>query len=134
MLKAAAIYFALVFGVGFMLGTVRVLWLVPIVGVRTAELIESPVMLLAMILAARWVGRHLCRGLGQMRLLGVGLIAVGLVLAADVAVGIGLRGMSLTEVFTDRDAVSGSVYYGLLGLYALMPWLLNGRLIDYPRT
>ena len=44
-LKAAAIYFALVFGAGCVLGPVRILWLVPRVGTRAAELIEMPIML-----------------------------------------------------------------------------------------
>ena len=58
-LKAGVIYFALVFGAGFMLGTVRVLWGVPHVGTRTAELLEAPIMLVVTILAARWVVRRM---------------------------------------------------------------------------
>jgi len=48
------VYFCLVFGVGFILGTIRVLWVVPHLGVRTAELIETPLMLAATFLAARY--------------------------------------------------------------------------------
>lgn len=53
-LKAGALYFALVFGAGFVLGTVRTLWIVPRVGAMTAEMLESPVMLVVTIVAARW--------------------------------------------------------------------------------
>jgi hypothetical protein len=35
--------------------------------------------------------------------------------------------MSVAQVFTDRDPVSGAVYYGLIGLYALMPWIFGRR-------
>ena len=122
-LLAAAVYFALVFGTGFVLGTIRVLFVVPLVGVRAAELIESPVMLLAVVLAARWVVRRFCRGYGGGKLLGVGVVAISILLAAEIAVGVGLRGMSFAEVFTDRDPVSGPVYFGLLGLFAVMPWV-----------
>ena len=125
MFKLALIYFALVFGAGFVMGTVRVLWLVPRVGQRAAELIEAPVMLLAMTLAARWVVRRFGRSCGRGALLGAGLLAVGLVLAADLAVGIFLRGMSPAQVFTDRNPVSGSVYYGLLCCFVLLPWLFG---------
>lgn len=52
-LKAGALYFAIVFGAGFVLGPIRVLWLVPRVGTRVAELMEMPVMLLVSVLSAR---------------------------------------------------------------------------------
>ncbi len=46
-------YFVAVFGVGFILGTIRVLWVAPLVGDRTAELIEAPLMLAAIYFSAR---------------------------------------------------------------------------------
>lgn len=124
-MKSAAIYFAIVFGVGFALGPIRILGLEPRLGVRTAELIEAPVMLLAVILAARWVGRRLCAGFSPAARLGVGLVAAGIVLIADMAVGVGLRDMSFLEVFTARDPVSGSVYYALVALTAVAPWVFG---------
>jgi len=57
--NAGALYFALVFGAGFVLGTVRTLWVVPRLGTRTAELMEMPIMLAVTILAARWTVLHL---------------------------------------------------------------------------
>ena len=41
-LKAEVLYFALVFGAGFVLGTIRTLWVVPRFGTRMAELMETP--------------------------------------------------------------------------------------------
>lgn len=131
-LRAAA-YFGIVFGVGFLLGPIRVLWLEPRLGVRTAELIEAPFMLLAIVLAGRWVDRRLGDESGAAARLGVGVLAAGLVLGADVGVGVGLRGMSVVDVFTQRDPVSGPVYYALVALTAFAPWLAgrargsNGR-------
>jgi hypothetical protein len=40
-LKAGLLYFALVFGAGFVLGAVRVLWIVSRFGARAAELMET---------------------------------------------------------------------------------------------
>jgi hypothetical protein len=57
-LKAGVLYFLLVFAAGFELGTVRTLWVVPKLGVRTAELMEAPIMFGVSILAARWVVRR----------------------------------------------------------------------------
>lgn len=120
-----ALYFAIVFGVGFALGPVRVLWLEPRVGVRLAQLIEAPFLCLAIVMAGRWVGQRLRQGYGPLPRLGAGMLAAGLVLAADVGVGVALRGMSVVEVFSQRDPVAGPVYYALVALTAVAPWLLG---------
>jgi len=52
-LKAGALYFVFVFGAGFVLGTIRTLWVVPHVGTRMAELVEAPLMIVVTIMAAR---------------------------------------------------------------------------------
>lgn len=119
-LHAAALYFLLVFGAGFVLGTGRVLIFVPLLGERTAELLEMPLMLGVIIAAARWVVRHKLDA-RQFTALCVGFIALDFVLVADLAVGIWLRGMSATEVFLNRDPVSGTAYYAALLLFAVMP-------------
>lgn len=58
-LKAGTLYFALAFGAGFVLVSIRLLWRVPRFGTRAAELAEAPMMLVVTILAARWVARRL---------------------------------------------------------------------------
>jgi hypothetical protein len=58
-LKAGALYFAAVFAAGFVLGTIRTLLIVPRFGVRTAELMEAPIMFVVTILSASWVTRRL---------------------------------------------------------------------------
>jgi hypothetical protein len=49
---AAALYFTIVFGVGFLLGPIRVLWLEPLVGPTAAALCEAPFLLAAMVIAS----------------------------------------------------------------------------------
>jgi hypothetical protein len=122
-LKSGAVYFALVFGTGFILGTIRTLWIVPRLGVRTAELMEAPFMFIAIVLTASWMGRRLGNANGSSFRLAVGFTALALLLAAEVIMGIALLGLSPAEVFTKHDPVSGSVYYALLGVFAGMPWL-----------
>jgi hypothetical protein len=51
-------------------------------------------------------------------------MAAGSVLVADLCVGVGLRGMAAVKVFTERDPLSGSVYYALVALMAVAPWIL----------
>lgn len=126
-LRAAVLYFLLVFGAGFVLGIGRVLIVVPLLGERTAELLEMPLMLGVIVAAASWLVRHRLDDGRLSSSLSVGFIALGLVLIADLAVGMLLRGMSAAEVFFHRDPVSGSAYYASLLLFAAMPAILARR-------
>jgi hypothetical protein len=103
------------------LGTVRVLLILPLVGERAAELLEMPLMLTVIVFAARWMNRHLLADAAARKRVIVGLIAMGLVLAADLLVGIALRGMSPGEALFHRDPISGTAYYLSLLLFAGMP-------------
>ncbi len=57
-LKAGVLYFAVVFGAGFMLGPIRILWAAPRLGTRMGELLEAPIMLVITIVAARRIVRN----------------------------------------------------------------------------
>jgi len=124
-LKAGALYFAFVFGAGFVLVTIRTLWIVPRLGTRMAELMETPIMLVITILAARWTVRRLAVSLTPSRRLGMGFVALGLLLVAEFTLVIWLRGLSISEYFASRDPVSGTVYYLMLGVFAIMPLLVR---------
>ena len=126
-LRAGISYFALVFGAGFVLGPIRLLWLVPRVGTRTAELLEMPIMLAVIILAARWVVIRLAVPAERSSRLGMGFVALVLLVAAELFLVGPLQGYSIGDYLTDRDPVSGTVYYVMLGVFALMPLLLARR-------
>ena len=126
-LKASLAYFGFVFGAGFVLGVIRTLVLVPRVGVRVAELIEAPVMLVVTVLAARWVMQRLrVPAATGIRLL-VGLIALMTLLAVEFTVVLWLRGLTVAEYFRERDPISGGVYVALLLLFAAMPVIVVNR-------
>jgi nicotinamide riboside transporter PnuC len=57
-LKAGALYFVIVFGADFVLGTMRTIWTLPSFGTRRAELMEAPIMFAITVLASRWVVRR----------------------------------------------------------------------------
>jgi hypothetical protein len=57
-LKAGVVYFLLVFAVGWILGPIRELWAVSHLGRMAAMLSEAVIILIAMIVAARWVIRR----------------------------------------------------------------------------
>lgn len=125
-LKAGLIYFAIVFGTGFVLGTIRTLWVVPRVGTRRAELMEMPIMIVVTILAARWVVLHLAIPSTASARLAMGGVGLGFLLGAELSL-VRLHGLALREYFATRDLVSGTVYYLALGLFAVMPLLLIRR-------
>ena len=52
-LAAATLYFLIVFGVGFLLGPIRVFWLEPRIGPLAAVACETPFLLAATVIAAR---------------------------------------------------------------------------------
>ena len=124
-LKAGILYYILVFGAGFALGTIRVLWIVPHLGIRMAELLEAPFMLVVTLVAARWIVRRLAVPFTGFARLGMGCVALILLLASEFSLVLWVRGMSIREYLATRDPVSGTVYYLTLGVFAAMPLLVR---------
>lgn len=122
---ASLLYFAMVFGAGFVLGPVRVLVLEPRIGPLAAILCEAPFLLTAIVLAARWAPRAARVDPRRHALLLIGLGALALQQSADVSVGLLLRGMSLAEQFARLATTEGRIYLALLVLFAAMPLLVN---------
>ena len=126
-LKAGVLYFVLVFGTGFVLGPIRILWVVPRFGTRMAELMETPIMFLVIIVAARWIVRRLAVPYTPLRRLSMGCVALVFLLVAEFTLVLWLRGLSIREYFATRDPVSGTVYYMMLGVFVIMPFLVARR-------
>jgi len=126
-LKGALLYFALVFGAGFVLGPIRILWVVPRFGTRMAELMETPIMFVVILVAARWTIQRLALQYAVSIRLRMGSIALGLMLVAEFTLVLWLRGLSISEYLASRDLVSGTVYYVMLAVFALMPLLVARR-------
>lgn len=123
-LKGALLYFAVVFGAGFLLGTVRVLIVVPSLGTRAAELIELPIMLMVTIVSAKCLVHRLSIKSGLHRLT-MGSVALVLLLLAEFTFVLWVRGLTIKTYFATQDPVSGTVYLITLVLFALMPLLFR---------
>ena len=124
--KAGAAYFGLVFGAGFLLGSVRVPFLVPRFGERVAELLEMPIQLVVIVFAARYVVRRFALPAAVSVRLRVGLLALGLAIAAELLLAAAMSGGQVGQYLAARDPVSGSVYLVMLLVFALLP-LVAGR-------
>ncbi|MDB5860277.1 MAG: hypothetical protein JWQ76_3966 [Ramlibacter sp.] len=122
-LGAAFAYFAMVIGTGFLLGVVRVPFLVPRIGERWAELAEMPVMAVVIFLAAGFMLRRFPEARRPGRACFIGFFALALAVVAELGLAVALQSQSLGEYLASRDKVSGSVYLGLLVVFAVMPRL-----------
>lgn len=125
-LRAALLYWALVFAVGFVFGAVRTLWLAPLVGALAAVAIELPLML-----AASWlVARRLIRLLGitaPAEALIMGFAALALLLGSEAALAWALARQGPGKWAAGLATPPGAL--GLAGqvLFALIPLAALGR-------
>ena len=124
LVKASVLYFALVFGARFVLGTIRTLWAVRRFGTWMAELMEMPIMLVVTIVAARWTVLRLSVPMMWSARLEMGCMALVLMLIAEFGFVLWIRGLSIRDYLATRDPVSGTVYYVLLAVFAIMPRLV----------
>ena len=120
---AASVYFGIVFGVGFVLGAIRVSLLVPRVGARYAELAEMPLMFIAIFIAAGYLHSKFAEIRTPGYWLLVGVIALAMLVSAELLLAVVLADRSVGEYIVSRDPVSGAVYLGMLVLFAVMPRL-----------
>ena len=127
MIRASFLYFALVMGAGFLLGSVRVLFVVPHLGERWAELAEMPIMAIVIFVAAGYILRRYPEVQTRGRALVVGFTALALSVSAELVLAVVLQSQSLAEYLASRDKISGSVYLVMLVAFALMPRLRLAR-------
>lgn len=109
-LRAGAIYFAMIFAIGFVLGTIRVLAVVPQFGETAAVLIELPVMLALSWAACAWLVRRFAvpRRTGDRLIMGG--LAFLLLMSGEVGVSVFAFGRTVAEhlqTFRTADAQLG---------------------------
>lgn len=123
---AGIAYWAMVFALGFVLGTLRVLWLAPALGLVTATLIELPVMLAASWWAARWLLRRFAIRTEGAALV-MGALAFVLLMAAELVLGVTAFGQTPAQWLAGLAEPQGAL--GLTGqvVFALMPWIAVRR-------
>lgn len=122
-LQAAAVYFAIVFSLAFVLGTARTLLVAPRTGDLIAVLIEAPIILLVSWFAARWCTRRLSVPAQAPDRLAMGLAAFSLLMTVEAVLGLALFGRPLAQQFAAFGTPAGTI--GLLAQvgFGLMPLL-----------
>ena len=110
-----------------MLGTVRVLLLLPVVGIRDAELMQLPVIVALSAMQARALVRraasHTHSAASSSWAAAVGAIALSLMLCTEVTLAALSRGVSpASALLRDKDCVTGPAYLASLAAFAAAPW------------
>jgi hypothetical protein len=121
--KAGFFYFALVFGVGFLLGTFRVVVATTYVGEFLAVLIELPIILAVAWAICRWLIKRLQVPRDWRSRLTMGSLAFGLLMAAELFLSAALFGNSLGDHLATYRSPPGAL--GLIGqlVFASFPLL-----------
>ncbi len=124
-IRAGSAYFAAVFAVGFVFGTIRVLLIIPRIGEMAAVMLEGP-----LLLAVSWI---FCRKFVSLfavpsrvpDLLAMGCLALTLTLIAEAAISVFLAGRTIPEHLQLYRLTH--VQIGLLAqfAFALFPALQN---------
>lgn len=120
---AGFFYALLLFALGFLLGPIREFLLTPWFGPVAAVAIE----VVPMVAAMAWLAPRIARGMEiPPRVPGrvvMGLVALLLVLAAEIALSRLLRGLGPAGTLARYGTPQGMVGAALLGIFAAMPWL-----------
>jgi hypothetical protein len=122
-LAAAVCYAGTVFAAGFLLGTIRVLWLERTTGALGAVALEVPVMLAISWGAAAWCARRLAVPARYPPRLGMGGLAFAGLMLAEASMVVLLFGQSPIVILAGWATPAGAL--GLAGqvAFAAMPAL-----------
>ena len=120
-LKAGALYFAIVFAAAFVLGTVRVLLIIPRIGQLPAVLLELPIVLaLAWVVCLRVTTRFSIPQLIAPRMIMAGS-AFLLLIGAELAMSVWFFGNSVADFGASFGTLHGAIGLGGQIAFALFP-------------
>jgi hypothetical protein len=123
---AGALWFAVMFGLGFLLGPIRIFLLEPRLGAAGAVAVEAVPMLAGMVLLAPWVARLFDLPPTPRARLAMGGVGLVLLLLAETALDALLRGRGPGFWLERAETADGLIYLALLAAFALMPLLRRG--------
>ena len=121
--KAGAVYFLLLYVIGFLLGATRELLLAPRLGVVVASALEAIPMLAAIFHFAPLIARRFGIPPKSGGRLLMGFLGLVLLIGAEIAMTRAMRGLSPEEWLAHFVSIEGVIYAALLACFAAMPWL-----------
>lgn len=121
--KAGALYCAVVFAAGFVLGVLRVLLVAPLAGELAAVAVEAPVMLAVTWTTCGWLTDRLDVSQRFLDRLLIGGVALVLLAAAEATVALATHGDAAQRFLESQGRTA--VLLGLTAqlAFAVFPWL-----------
>jgi hypothetical protein len=123
-LKAGIVYFLVLFAIGWILGPIRERWAVPRVGRTAAVLLEAVIMSIAMTVSAWWVMRRFDVSLALGSTISMGLVALGILLPAELAGVLWVRRLPLRNYLSSFTNAAGVISLLMFLLFPAMPSLV----------
>lgn len=121
MILAALTYWGIVFALGFVLGFIRVTWVIPLVGLMPATLLELPIILAASWFASGWLVRRFAI-VTSGEALRVGAIAFAVLMAAECALAAVLMGQAPAQWLAGLGQPHALLGLAGQAVFAMMPW------------
>jgi hypothetical protein len=124
-IEAGALYAIIVFLLGFILGTIRVLLLAPRLSETIAVIVEAPIILGASWFVCRWCGRLDVRRTVSARSL-MGLVAFLVLMSVEVGMD-AMLGRSLVDQLAAFKLSPGAIGLGTQVIFAMFPVIQGWR-------
>ncbi|MBP6013433.1 MAG: hypothetical protein KBA31_14505 [Alphaproteobacteria bacterium] len=120
-MRAGGAYFLVVFAIGFVLGTIRTLFVIPRFGETNAILVELPVMLAASWIACIWLVRRFAVSTALRDRLAMGVVAFALLMLGELSVSMYGFGRTAADHVASYRTLGAQLGLAAQVLFALMP-------------
>jgi hypothetical protein len=122
-IKAGTAYALIVFAIGFALGAIRVLVLVPHLGATTSVVLETPIMLAVSWKVSRWSTRWFNLQPDRRSRLLMGIVAFTVLMVAELGVAVFAFGESPALYVSGIGSIAGGIGFAAQICFAGFPWL-----------
>jgi hypothetical protein len=126
-LLAASVYFLALFSLGFVLGTIRVLFIAPRFGPLAGTIAEVPIMLIAAFWTCRWTIRRWRVSSAITTRLAMTLWFLVLLFVFETVLGAALFGRTMTEQWAALATPAGLIGLAAQVIAALLPTMVGRR-------
>jgi hypothetical protein len=126
-IRVGFLYFMVVFGIAFLLGTIRILVLIPRLGELVSTFIELPILLtVAWLVSGFLTTRFNVPSEWRIRL-NMGIVAFGLLMVAELGLSVWLFGSTVEGYFAAYQSLPKAIGLAGQATFALIPLLQMGK-------